>query len=253
MSTFITAALLASAATVSAFAPMRSPMVKFSLKAEEQTQAEKDAQNTVKDLNLEEMFEVFEKADNAPGTGPRMGDGKFNIKEQAGVSAPLGYFDPVGLCPTDQQGFKKFRESELKHGRIAMVAVLGVVVGESGANFFGSDIGGPAIYQYQIAEGYFNAFSANVLGFALAIEGYNIVNGWQSPKEVTEGGKQLAVLKDNYTPGDLKFDPLGLMPKDKLEKKARSTQEINNGRLAMLAIAGIVAQELVTNEAIFKF
>jgi hypothetical protein len=33
-----------------------------------------------------------------------MGDGKFNIKEQAGVSAPLGYFDPVGLCPTDQQG-----------------------------------------------------------------------------------------------------------------------------------------------------
>jgi hypothetical protein len=36
MSIFITAALLASAATVSAFAPMRSPMVKFSLNAEEQ-------------------------------------------------------------------------------------------------------------------------------------------------------------------------------------------------------------------------
>ena len=119
------------------------------------------------------MFEVFEAADTAPGSGPKM-SGKFDPKSQSGISGPLGFFDPLGLCPGDEASFKKFRESELKHGRIAMLAVLGVVVGESGFNFFGKDLDGPAIYQYQEAEAYFNAFSYNVVGFTAAIEGYVI-------------------------------------------------------------------------------
>jgi hypothetical protein len=121
-------------------------------------------------LNLEEMFEVFEAADTAPGSGPKMG-GKFDPKDMAGVSDPFGFFDPLGLCPDNEAAFKKYRESELKHGRIAMIAVLGVIIGESGFNFFGNDITGPAIYQYQQAEGYFSAWSANVIGLTLAVEG----------------------------------------------------------------------------------
>lgn len=54
-----------------------------------------------------------------------------------------------------------------------------------------------------------------------------------------------------YTSGDLKFDPLGLKPEDPRAFKLIQTKELNNGRLAMLAIAGIVAQELVTNQPIF--
>lgn len=126
---------------------------------------------TIKDLNLEEMFEVFEAADTAPGSGPKMGGAKFDAKQMSGISDPLGFFDPLGLCPDNEAAFKKYRESELKHGRIAMLAVLGVVVGESGFNFFGKDISGPAIYQYQEAESYFNAWSYNVVGLTLAVEG----------------------------------------------------------------------------------
>jgi hypothetical protein len=44
----------------------------------------------------------------------------------------------------------RYRESELKHGRVAMLAVLGVLVGESGFTFFGDEIAGPAIFQYQV-------------------------------------------------------------------------------------------------------
>lgn len=51
--------------------------------------------------------------------------------------------------------------------------------------------------------------------------------------------------------GDLKFDPLGLKPTDPRAFNLIQTKELNNGRLAMLAIAGIVAQELVTNQPIF--
>lgn len=125
---------------------------------------------TVKDLNLEEMFEVFEAADTAPGSGPKMGS-KFDPKSYPGVSGPFGFFDPLALCPDNEETFKKFRENELKHGRIAMIAVLGVVIGESGLNFFSADINGPAIYQYQQAEGLFNAWSFNVVGFTAAVEG----------------------------------------------------------------------------------
>jgi len=175
----------------------------------------------------------------------------FSPKDQPGVSGPFGFFDPVGLSPTNKRDFSKFRESELKHGRIAMLAFLGIVLGETGLNFFGNDITGPAIYQYQQADSYFNAFSANVIGFTLAIEGYNIVNGWESPSETSATEEAVASLKDNYINGDLKFDPLGLKPKDAAGFKTIQTKEINNGRLAMLAVAGIVAQELVTGASIF--
>jgi hypothetical protein len=170
----------------------------------------------------------------------------FDPKKEAGVSGPFGFFDPLGICPSDKKGFMKFRENELKHGRVAMIAVLGVIIGESGFNFFGNDISGPAIYQYQQAETLFNAFSANVVGFILAIEGYNIVNGWEGKEAVGIAG-----LKAGYVSGDLKFDPLGLKPTAPAAFKTIQTKEINNGRLAMLAIAGIVAQELVTGVAIF--
>ena len=80
-----------------------------------------------------------------------------------------------------------------------MIAFLGILVGESGFSFFGDAISGPAIYQFQQAEGFsnsftkrqihpescifplatINAFTANVIGFTLAIEGFNIVKGWQ--------------------------------------------------------------------------
>jgi light-harvesting complex I chlorophyll a/b binding protein 1 len=49
----------------------------------------------------------------------------------------------------------------------------------------------------------------------------------------------------------LKFDPLGLKPKLATDFKTIQTKELNNGRLAMLGVAGIVAQELVTGQSIF--
>ena len=175
----------------------------------------------------------------------------FDPKKEAGVSGPFGFFDPLGICPDDKKNFMKYRESELKHGRVAMLAVLGVIVGESGINFFGSDISGPAIFQYQQAEILFNAWSYNVVGFILAVEGYNIVNGWQSIDETMESSVGIAGLRDGYVNGDLKFDPLGLKPTAPAALKTIQTKELNNGRLAMLAIAGIVAQELVTKAPIF--
>jgi len=58
------------------------------------------------------------------------------------------------------------------------------------------------------------------------------------------------VLKEDYFPGDIGFDPLGLKPDDPEEFMIMSTKELQHGRLAMLAVAGFVAQELVDGKEI---
>jgi len=59
--------------------------------------------------------------------------GKDYMLTLPGISEPTGFFDPAGF--TDSPAFtvseaKRFRESELTHGRVAMLAALGWVVAE---------------------------------------------------------------------------------------------------------------------------
>ena len=49
--------------------------------------------------------------------------------DRPGVIVPTGYFDPLNLA-TSEEKFEKFRAAELKHGRVAMLAVVGYVVPE---------------------------------------------------------------------------------------------------------------------------
>jgi len=72
--------------------------------------------------------------------------------------------------------------------------------------------------------------------------------GWTPPSEVE--GKQF--LNDDYYPGDINFDPLGLKPTDAAEFAEMQTKELQNGRLAMLASMGFIAQELVNNQGILE-
>ena len=72
--------------------------------------------------------------------------------------------------------------------------------------------------------------------------------GWLDPKDLVEDGGR---LQEGYTPGDLGFDPLGMKPTDKAGLLQMQNKEINNGRLAMIAVAGMVAQELTTQQALF--
>ena len=72
------------------------------------------------------------------------------------------------------------------------------------------------------------------------------IKGWEAP-----GNEDNKVLKDDYYPGDIGFDPLGLKPDNFEDFAIMSTKELQHGRLAMLAVAGIVAQELVDGKEVF--
>ena len=59
-----------------------------------------------------------------PATAPAAAP-VFSGKDEAGVSGPFGYFDPADLAPGNKEDFMRYKESELKHGRVAMLAFLG--------------------------------------------------------------------------------------------------------------------------------
>merc|ERR1719277_1022538 len=51
---------------------------------------------------------------------------------KAGATPPFGFWDPVGIASTITEGRLLFyREAEIKHGRVCMLATLGVLVGEN--------------------------------------------------------------------------------------------------------------------------
>ena len=61
-----------------------------------------------------------------------------------GNTLPLGNWDPFYLQNTSPKVLRKYRESELKHGRLAMLATLGMLVQES-YHPFRPNVGGLAI------------------------------------------------------------------------------------------------------------
>jgi len=118
-----------------------------------------------------------------------------------GKTAPFGFFDPLAFSAGKPEGeILRFREAEIKHGRVAMLAAVGILVGEAvefSTPLFGDKIVGPAIYQFQEADqitGF--GFASFIVGIIAAVESYGITKGWKRGT------------------GDLGFDPLGFKPSD---------------------------------------
>jgi hypothetical protein len=167
-----------------------------------------------------------------------------SVRDLAGITGPMDLFDPLGFSTNTPQGKMLFyREVELKHGRVGMLAALGFLVGENFHPLFGGDIDVPGISAFQ--ETPLQAFWPAVVA-AIAIPEVLTFDKFD-----TSDTGNLWILKDDAVPGDLGFDPLGLKPTDPEEFKEMQNKELNNGRLAMIAAAGMIAQELATGQKLF--
>jgi hypothetical protein len=175
----------------------------------------------------------------------------FMAEELPGSLAPMGFFDPLGFAAkADEATFKRYREAEVTHGRVSMLAVLGFLVGEKveGSSFlFDSQISGPAITHLSQVPPVFWILLTIAIG---AAEQTRATIGWVEPENVPVSKPGL--LRESYIPGDIGFDPLGLKPFDSEELKVMQTKELQNGRLAMLAAVGFMAQELVDGKGIIE-
>jgi light-harvesting complex I chlorophyll a/b binding protein 1 len=123
------------------------------------------------------------------------------------------------------------REAELKHGRLAMIAAITLPLTEQ----FSDDLG---ISFFQNNPEY--------VGFGLSLmfisEFCSMIRGWENPTV------KLFSLKENYQPGDLfgvNLELMGTNVGNQMDK------ELNNGRLAMIGIFGMMMQELATQQQLF--
>ena len=131
------------------------------------------------------------------------------------------------------------RHAELKHGRMAMLAFAGILMTNGGVHFPPGPDGLFLDSNWVTAPATLNAKSpvaiAQVFAFIGMAEGY------------TSTGTFDMLLGDTSIrePGDLGFDPLGLMPKDKVTADKMKLKELKNGRMAMIAVMGFAANHFL--------
>jgi light-harvesting complex I chlorophyll a/b binding protein 4 len=154
--------------------------------------------------------------------------------------APWGFFDPLGMVPECRNEVRLWREAEVMHGRVAMMAAVGIVVQEAFHPIF-SSVGGPAARQLDevLKTETGQAVGVTLLLVIFLTEIYRARIGWVEPET------SVRTLREGYTPGNLGFDPMGL------DAPGMADKELNNGRLAMIATAGFVGQELATGAPLF--
>ena len=165
-----------------------------------------------------------------PGNFNALGGGELN-------------WDPAGFLEGKSElEVNRYRECELTHGRVGMLASLGFLVQEKFHPLFSAD-GGPAIDQIPQLP----VWLWVVMGSGIAAaESYRINVAFRE----LDGEKLKAetALKPGYTPGDLGFDPLGLKPEDPAEFREMQEKELSHCRLAMIAALGFLLQEAVSGE-----
>jgi len=138
-----------------------------------------------------------------------------------------------------------FREAEVKHGRVCMWASIGYLYGELFHPFFG---GGFSQASYKLVNVPEMKTFWLILAVAIGVVEFN----WSIPAVKPGTGILGGEYKEGRTPGDFGFDPLNL--KDMLGdgEEAMQSRELNNGRLAMLAWTGMVAQEMATGKTLLQ-
>lgn len=216
----------------------------------------------IADLNKDEELDYleFERLKNIKKFGNKNGGNLFvrnainfglltknSILSDGEASIILGNkgFDPLN-CSTNINTLKKYREAETKHGRLAMLASVGWPLTE--------------IYHPYLSKMYNmpNLLSDNGKVPSILNGGLDKINPvffmaviiFASALEFPYINKKYD--KDSIT-GDLGFDPLKLYKdRDVVSKVKLELKELNNGRIAMLAITYFAFNEFITNTPITK-
>merc|ERR1719329_133123 len=136
-------------------------------------------------------------------------------------------FDPCGFAERSPEWLPWFREAELKHGRAAMLATVGFVA--------------PEFFRIPGEQFSFEAVPKVINAHDALPESMIQIFGWISFLESCSFAALANMNEYDRAPGDFGFDPIGLFPTDPEKQKEYKLAELKNGRLAMIAIGGMVA------------
>ena len=167
--------------------------------------------------------------------GIKMGKFIQTVPKIPVIRDPTPPFPKPAYLPMGDLQPSFLREAELKHSRLAMVSVIALPLLEKFSYVY-SDGNLLGINAFQNLP---DVLQLGVVQLMFISEFTSMIRGWRNPLEAP------FTLVDNYQPGDLGFGLWNTTMGDNMDK------ELNNGRLAMIGILGMMAQELVTHQRLF--
>uniref|UniRef100_UPI003CDF86DC Fucoxanthin chlorophyll a/c binding protein II (FCPII-2) n=1 Tax=Chrysotila roscoffensis TaxID=418908 RepID=UPI003CDF86DC len=180
--------------------------------------------------------------------------------DEIGVLPPLGRWDPLNIKGQGEARYRRFVEMEIKHGRMAMAAVLGVLTTYSGIRFPGylsktldlkfEDVPGTMIGSWATVP--VTGWIQIVLFVVLLEASWWKQDPAKAPGDVVPEGVWWARYPDGYSiflgDGSVKT-----VAEDELflGKTWKLNAERNNGRAAMMGITGMYVHELLTGNPVY--
>jgi len=158
------------------------------------------------------------------------------LDDMPGATAPFKSFDPLGLATLGSEStLAWFRAAELKHARVAMLATTGYLVQAAGWHFPGMlSVQDGVSFETLSAMKPLDAWDAvpdnGKAQIYFTIFFAEVVSEYQGP-HYTKGGEYPTIV----------FPPINLASSDAAKNKVSQSRELNNGRLAMIAIMSFVA------------
>jgi len=212
-------------------------------------------------LSMQTTFAGMASAFNAPVVPARMATRVAPVQmafvdslEGTGEETGGEIWDPLGISNSvSDEAIMWFRASELKHGRVAMLATVGYLTGAAGVTFPGEIAKGVSFASVN-ADGVYNAWSKvpeegkfQILLIILALE---TATESKSPHYMRGGvpGRidplpfdRPAGTSGLWAPKIKFWDPLNFTGALSAEQKARKRKaELKNGRLAMIGIVSFL-------------
>ncbi len=157
-------------------------------------------------------------------------------EDDFGAMAPLGLYDPIGfLADGSQETLDHYREVELRHGRVSMLAVTGWLVTAAGVRLPGMEdmpYGFKAITEVESLPPQVRGVLPLTLGtvWALTFAMQDLTGTSEFPGDYRNG-----------------FVDFGWDKQSDEWKLKKRTIELNNGRAAMMGILGIMVHEQLGN------
>merc|ERR1712070_1149830 len=159
------------------------------------------------------------------------------FESELGVQEPVGFWDPAGFTADgNAENFARRRQTEIKHGRVAMLAAMGYITPEITGKLPGYMGPSAGLKFADIPNGLAAISKVPAAGWAqiVAYGAFCETSQDQSPGTAAAAG-------------DFGFKVL--TSSDPAEKTKKLAAEIANGRLAMMAIIGMFFQDGLTGSA----
>ena len=168
-----------------------------------------------------------------------------DLSKELGAQMPLGFFDPLGMssgADASQEEFDRLRWVELKHGRVAMLAVTGYLVTYAGVRFPGA---GDIPSGFAALDNLPGMVWAQMIATWAMMEAAN-QDQYKAPWGMNQNtlGDSPAEFMGDFRNGALDFGWGKLSDATKMKKRAI---ELNNGRAAQMGILGLMVHEKLGN------